>query len=119
MTDTGDKDRLSYPRDAVSLLSRAIDCAQQALAMRACFEGRRVSGLLDDLAAAARKPCVDGRLIDDHTLIFGQAVQLADLALHQYDHKRAQLYGRVISALLPDIQRDLLRALEQRAKGAL
>jgi hypothetical protein len=100
--------------DDISVLSRAIDCAQRALSMQPNYEVRRIGGLLDDVQQAYARPCEAERVIDDHTLLFAKAVQLADASLHRHDRDRAQRYGRVITALLPDIQNDLLRALEIR-----
>jgi hypothetical protein len=111
---SGAGDASPFAKDDVSVLSRAIDCAQKALKLAPNLETERVRFLLNDIGAAYCRPCEGDRVIDDHTMLFARAVQLADQSLQQHDQGKAQRYGRVITALLPDIQDDLLRAMQIR-----
>ncbi|KPG01808.1 hypothetical protein IP86_03090 [Rhodopseudomonas sp. AAP120] len=106
----------ALPTDDVSVLNRLIACAERAMQRRPNFEEHVIDALAADVAAAARRPSEQpARAVDDHSIAFAALVVLADRALHRHDRELTTYYICAIGTMLPHVQNDLIRALEQRA----
>lgn len=72
---------------------------------------------IDNLIAAAealrRRPADGIRTIDDHTLIYAQALRLCAKALAVHDNKRSARYGRVVAVLIDDLRADWSTELDK------
>ena len=106
--------RHSIATDDVSVLSRLIDHAILAVSMRPNPEQALLDANLVLVRLACAKPSEGNRAIDDHTVMFAEAVKLCDKSLQTPQREAAMKFVRVVGALFPDIRMDLTRALHNR-----
>lgn len=72
---------------------------------------------IENLVAAAevlrRRPADGVRTIDDHTMLYAQALRLCAKALAEHDNRRSARYGRVVAVLIDDLRSDFSIELDK------